>query len=198
MKEVEYHDFILSRNEERNKQPWMPVPVEQFDSLYNTAEAYNYVAGFIEKHQPAVIFTLDDIMGGYGHPEHVLMSQMVIKYCQNHHQDSLFSVKRIYQAVFDPMMNEKILKDMDAFQSGKNVYGVSQSPNPDVYLSLEGREEIKKKAMLSYTTEQNSLTKIWPFYQYYPAKIYFSIFDKEYYRILTKEEGFHSDRENML
>ena len=127
-------------------------------------------------------------MGGYGHPDHVLISQMIVNYCQQRVNNASFSIKAIYQAVFDPAMNERILKDVEAFQQAKQVYEVKSSPKPDVYVSLKGYETIKKQAMLAYTTEQNSLTNIWPFYNYYPAGIYFRIFDKEYYRVLTKDD----------
>ena len=63
-------------------------------------------------------------------------------------------------------------------------------PVPVAQVSLDGVEQKKKDAMLAYTTEQNSLTGIWPWYHRLPAKIYFSIFGKEYYRVLERENGF--------
>lgn len=186
----QYHDVELRRDREKVQLPWMPVPYDQFDSLYNKVPAQERIERFIETGQPSVILTLDNIMGGYGHPDHVLISQMVKDYCEGRSQDPSFSVQRIYQAVFDPGMNERILKNMDAFQAAKSVYGISGSPAPDVYISVKGQEERKRRALKAYTTEQNALTKIWPFYNYYPAWIYFGLFDKEYYRVLERKTGF--------
>ena len=190
MKSVEYYDIELRKGRDKIEKPWLPIPYTDFDSVYNKEIALRYIENFISKNKPSVIFTLDDIMGGYGHPDHVFISKLIIDYCGQHLKDSVFSVERIYQAVFDPKMNERILKGMESFKLAKKVYKVETSPKPNVYLSLKGREVIKKKALKTYTTEQNSLTKIWPYYNYYPAIIYFSIFDKEYYRVLKKNENY--------
>jgi len=190
MKSIEYYDIELRKGRDKIDKPWLPIPYSDFDSAYNKEIALRYIEDFIDRNKPSVIFTLDDILGGYGHPDHVVISKLIIDYCRQHKNDSAFTVERIYQAVFDPKMNERILKDMEAFKLAKKVYMVVTSPKPDVYLSLKGREVIKKQALLTYTTEQNSLTKIWPYYNFYPANIYFKIFDKEYYRVLKKDENY--------
>lgn len=190
LKGVEYYDIELRKDRDKIEKPWLPIPYSDFDSAYNKIAAQNHIENFIQKNNPSVIFTLDDIMGGYGHPDHVFISKLIKNYCTKHQNDSEFSVELIYQAVFDPQINERILKDMEAFQLAKKVYTIEHSPKPDVYISINGHEATKKKAMLMYTTEQNSLTKIWPYYNYYPASIYFKIFDKEYYRVLKKDEHY--------
>lgn len=190
MKAVEYHDIELRKYRDKIQKPWLPIAYNKFDSAYNRTVALDYIQNFIEKSNPSVIFTLDDVMGGYGHPDHVFISQLVREYCAQQQRDSAFSVEQIYQAVFDPEMNERILKDMEAFQLAKKVYAVERSPKPDIFVSIRGHETIKKKALLTYSTEQKSLTAIWPYYNYYPASIYFRIFDKEYYRVLKRSENY--------
>ena len=111
MTSVEYHDIELRKNLSGIKKPWLPIPYTEFPSAYNKDTAQYYIHGFIEKYKPSVIFTLDDVMGGYGHPDHVFVSKLVRQYCTQHINDSSFTVEAIYQAVFDPAMNEKILKD---------------------------------------------------------------------------------------
>lgn len=189
MNGVEYYDIELRKDRDKIEKPWLPIPYSDFDRAYNKITALNHMEDFIKKYNPSVIFTLDDVIGGYGHPDHVYISKLITYYCTQHQNDSSFSVERIYQAVFDPEMNERILKDMDAFQLAKKVYNVEHSPTPDVYISIQGHEAIKKEAMLAYATEQNSLTKIWPYYNYYPSAIYFKIFDKEYYRVLKIDKN---------
>lgn len=190
MSSVEYYDIELRTDRDKIEKPWLPIPYNDFDRAYNNITARNHIESSIKKYNPSVIFTLDDVIGGYGHPDHVYISKLIINYCIQHQNDSLFSVERIYQAVFDPEMNERILKDMEAFQIAKKTYNVERSPKPDIYISLHGYETIKKKALQTYTTEQKSLTTIWPYYNFYPANIYFRIFDKEYYRILKRDENY--------
>lgn len=183
-------DLELRKNREQVEKPWMPIPYAQFDSLYNQESARDAITGMIEEVQPVVIFTLDHIMGGYGHPDHVLISRMVLDYCTSRSRDSSFSVQRIYQAVFDPGMNERILKDMDAYLAAKSVYGVSASPAPHVSVCIRGHEEAKKQALMAFTTEQHALTRIWPWHRNYPACVYFGIFDREFYRVLDRNDHF--------
>ncbi len=189
MSSVEHYDIELRKDRDKIEKPWLPIPYNDFNNAYNEIIVLNHIKNFIKEYNPSVIFTLDDVIGGYGHPDHVYISKLIINYCKQYQNDSLFNVERIYQAVFDPEMNEKILKDMEAFRLAKKTYNVERSPKPDVYISLYGYETIKKKALKTFTTEQGSLTAIWPYYNYYPAKIYFKIFDKEYYRILKRDEN---------
>lgn len=190
MKGIQFYDIVLRRGLDTIEKPWLPVPKAEFPNLYNKEEALSCITDFISLYQPSVVFSLDDVMGGYGHPDHAFISSLLLNLCREREKDTSFSVQRIYQAVFDPAMNEKILKNMEAFQMAKKVYGIDKSPTPDVYVSLKGKEQTKKNALLSYRTEQNSLTKIWPHYSQYPAKLYFSIFDKEYFRVLSKENDY--------
>jgi LmbE family N-acetylglucosaminyl deacetylase len=185
-----YHNIALRTDRSELTKPWMPITNDQFDSVYIRKEAYPLIANFIEKHQPSVIFTLDNIMGGYGHPDHVFISQLVMDYCADRLSDSSFSVQRIYQAVFPTEMNERILGDMEVYQAAKQVYTITYFPEPDFFISITGYEQIKKDALLAFTTEQHALKKIWPYYDSYPATIYFNIFNKEYYRVLDMSGGF--------
>jgi LmbE family N-acetylglucosaminyl deacetylase len=192
LESVEYHDILLRVDRATVESPWKAIPYADFDSVYNKAPLRKYIKDFIDIHQPSVIFTLDDIVGGYGHPEHALMSQLVLEYCREHLNNPEFSVKNIYQAVFPPSVNEKVLKDQLAFNEAKRVWGFERTPSPSVQINISDMAEQKQKVMLSYSTEQNSLTKIWPFYNYYPAKLYFNIFNKEYYRVLERENGYNA------
>jgi N-acetylglucosamine malate deacetylase 2 len=192
LESVEYHDVLLRIDRETVESPWKAIPYADFDNVYNKAPLRKYIKDFIDKYQPSVIFTLDDIIGGYGHPEHALMSQLVLEYCRENVNNPDFSVEKIYQAVFPPSVNEKVLKDQLAFNEAKRVWGFESTPSPSVQINIGAMAEQKQKVMLSYSTEQNSLTKIWPFYNYYPAKLYFNIFDKEYYRVLGRENGFYA------
>ena len=97
----------------------------------------------------------------------------------------LSSVNKIYQAVFTKTLNENILKDNPAFIAAKNVYQVDGSPNPDVEVNIYNSSKEKKEVMLAYHSQKRNLKKIWPYYHVYPHWLYFKIFDKEYFRIIS-------------
>lgn len=187
---VEFNDFVLRKQEHLVDDPWRAIPYEAFDSIYHIGKVREDIASFIERYQPSVIFSLDDSVGGYGHPEHILISRLVRAYCAEHAADSGFSVKRIYQAVFDPQMNRKILKDLDAYKAAREVYGFEDTPRPNVQVTIIGEADQKKAAMIAYRTEQRTLTKIWPYYTHVPASLYFRVFDREFYRVFDQATSF--------
>jgi len=172
------------RNDMNTEQSYMPMPYANFPVNFKTDSLLKIIGAYINQYQPAVIFTLDDVMGGYGHPDHTMMSQLVRQYCELHKNDPGFSVKRIYQPVFPPSLAENIMKDMPVYQQAKKVYNCNGAPLPDVQITVTDYASEKKQAMAAYTTEQNSIKKIWPYYNWYPAKIYFRIFDRDFFRII--------------
>jgi LmbE family N-acetylglucosaminyl deacetylase len=193
IRDVEFKDFVLRKEEHLVDNPWLAIPYSTFDSIYHVDVVKQDIASFIERYQPSVIFSLDDSVGGYGHPEHILVSRITRRYCAEHAADSAFSVRRIYQAVFDPKMNRKILKDMEAYKAARQVYGFEDTPRPTVQVTITDEASDKKSALLAYRTEQRTLTKIWPYYTYVPASLYFRIFDREFYRVLEQAKGFQPE-----
>jgi LmbE family N-acetylglucosaminyl deacetylase len=170
------------------REAYMPAPYADFSKMFMIDSLSRYVAGYIEQYKPAVIFTLDDVMGGYGNPDHVLISRIVLDYCNAHKNDPGFSIKRIYQPVFPKDLAENVLGAMPVYQQAKKVYGTDGMPAPDVQIDISSSASLKKKAMQAYSTEQNSIRKIWPFYNWYPAWIYFNIFDRDFFRIISFEK----------
>ena len=157
---------------------------EKFSENYKLDSLSQYIGAYIERYKPVVIFTLDSVMGGYGHPDHVVVSQRVMDYCRIHKNDSGFSVKKIYQAVFTPSLSEKIMKNMPVYHEAKEVYHAKGMPEPNVQICISGFTKQKKRVLKAYTTEQNSLRKIWPYYNWYPHWIYFRIFDRDFYSVI--------------
>jgi LmbE family N-acetylglucosaminyl deacetylase len=172
------------RNDMETEKSYMPMPYSKFNENYKVDSMTKYIASFINQFKPSVIFTLDNLMGGYGHPDHTMMSQLVVKYCKEHKNDSGFSVQKIYQPVFPPSLANKIMKDMPVYNEAKKVYQCDGPPLPDVQVNIYSYAKRKKECMQAYTTEQNSLKKIWPYYNWYPSWIYFKIFDRDFYRVL--------------
>lgn len=176
------------RNDMQTEKAYMPMPYSKFPENYKTDALMGYIGDYIKQYKPSVVFTLDNMMGGYGNPDHVVMSQMVMNYCRIHKQDAGFSVKKIYQAVFPPSLAQRVLEKMPVYMEAKKVYGCDGMPLPDVQFDISAYAQEKKTAMLAYTTEQNSLQKIWPYYQWYPAWLYFRIFNRDFFRVVDVEK----------
>jgi LmbE family N-acetylglucosaminyl deacetylase len=176
-------DFNFRNNMETEKS-YMPMPYSAFSAAYKMDSLTLFIAAYIEKHKPAVIFTLDNVTGGYGHPDHVVMSQLVLDYCRKHKNDSGFSVKKIYQPVFSPSQANRVLGKMPAYVEAKKVYRSDGMPAPDVQISLGEFAKEKKHVMRTYITEQNSFKQISPYYNWYPYWIYFKIFDRDFFKVV--------------
>ena len=172
------------RNDMETEKSYMPMPYSQFHSNYKLDSLRSIISKYIHEYKPSVIFTLDDLMGGYGHPDHVLISQLIVEYCRMHKNDSGFTVRKIYQPVFPPSLAERVLGKMPVYNEARKVYQCSGMPLPDVQVDITEYARQKKQTMLAYTTEQNSLTKIWPYYNWYPSWLYFRIFDRDFFRVV--------------
>ncbi len=175
------------RNDMQTGKAYLPMPYAKFAENYKEDSLNGYIASYIEQYKPAVIFTLDNLMGGYGNPDHVLISRLVLAYCNLHKNDPGFSVKRIYQPVFPPSLAERVLGKLPVYIEAKKVYGTNGMPPPNVQIDISAFAKQKKAAMQTYTTEQNSLKQIWPFYNWYPSWVYFKIFDRDFFRIIEIE-----------
>jgi len=160
------------------------MPYDSFPKVYLMDSLKGYIGRYIEQYKPSVLFTLDDVIGGYGHPDHVLVSKLARKYCEEHKSDSGFSVKKIYQNVFSPSLSENVMKNSPTYIQAKQVYHCDGMPEPSVQINFYDYARNKKMVIQAYTTEQNSLRKIWPYYHWYPAFIYFKIFDRDFFHVV--------------
>lgn len=181
LKSVSLVDFNIQKSD-TVQQPWMPIPYKNFNEFFKIDSLKLLITAAIQQHQPSVIFTLDNVIGGYGHPEHVCVSQSIIDVCKENKSE--FSVQKIYQAVFSRTLNENILKNNPAFIAAKKVYNTSGSPIPTVEIDIIESAADKKDCMMAYESQKRNLKKVWPYFDKYPAWIYFRIFPKEYFYVI--------------
>lgn len=176
-----FRDFAMEKT-------WFPIAKESFSEKYDIDSLRVYIKKYITNYKPSVIFTLDHEIGFYGHPEHVLVSQLILDYCKKHREDTAFTVRKIYQPVFPPSLVENILEG-GVYTDGKRIYSNQGMPLPDVEIDVSNYNKQRKAVMQAYTTEQSSIKKIYPYYNWYPSWIYFNlIFKKEYYNVIHIDE----------
>lgn len=183
LSEFRFFNLPFRYPDKRSVPEYMPIAREELPLHYNTDTLLYCIRKFIDENNPSVIFTLDNAIGGYGHSDHLLVSQLVLDECNRRKNDSGFAVKYIYQAVFTPSMAENILTDLPPYNAALKIYKTG-IPLPDVQVTITQFGSKKKEVMKAYSTEQNSIRKIWPSYQYYPAAIYFRLFDREFFKII--------------
>lgn len=186
-KNLELIDFTLRNRLDTVKRPWMPIPYESFQDNFKVDSLKMYISNAIKSYNPGVIFTLDNVIGAYGHPEHVLVSRSIMEVCGLYKDSVGFPVKKIYQSVLPVSQAEKIMGNMDVFTAGKKTYGCKGIPSPDVQIHISSFSRTKKSVFLAHASQHRNLKKFIPYYHYYPGWLYFGIFNEEYFRIIHVE-----------
>jgi LmbE family N-acetylglucosaminyl deacetylase len=184
---IDLVDFSIQKTD-TVKEPWMPVPYARFADYMKVDSLRLIIANAITHYQPSVLFTLDNVTGAYGHPEHACVSQCAIDVCNAMKMEANFPVKRIYQSVYTRSMSEKILGNNPTYVAAKKIYQAEGMPMPDVEIDIYGSAKEKKKVMLAYHSQSRNLKKVWPYYHWYPYWLYFKIFSKEYFNVITINE----------
>ena len=177
-----------------NKHPYMPIPKGRMQKEYKTQRITNAIIKKVNDFQPSVIFTLDNEIGGYGHPDHVFISQLIYDLFIN----NKINANRIYQGVYtDHMENEIFDKWTSArlkkwntpnpYKTGKKVYQVAGMPEPNVQVNISNYAKIKMAYFMAYPEEaRKNMRKFIPYFQEFDGETYFSIFDREFFRIIKK------------
>jgi len=189
--------FNLSHEQFRNdldsnETLYRAIPKDRFDVIFNKAPVESELIQRIREFNPSVVLTLDDIIGGYGHPEHVFLSSMVIALAT---ADSIHP-EVIYQSVYTPHMTESIMmrhsKRMkewgypgDEWENAKRIYQVNGLPTPDVQINIQAEAETKMGYLLSYNERERKTMGFYvPAFEDYTATEYFSIFNREFFRVI--------------
>lgn len=176
-------DFAIAKD--KVNQGWMPIPYKEFPIRYKIDSLSLLLYESISKYGPSVIFTLDNTIGWYGHPEHVLVGQLVEEICKSHRDSIGFPVNRIYQMVYPPTMAKKTMEKKGTYQSGKKIYQCIGMPEPDIQIDISSFAITKKKVFLAHASQHRNIKKFFPYYRIIPGWIYWRIFRYEYFNILN-------------
>jgi LmbE family N-acetylglucosaminyl deacetylase len=176
-----------------NKTPYAALPVSEFGNVFNSEKMEQEIIHRVNSFQPSVIFTLDHEIGGYGHPEHVLVCSTVLKLAQT----KKINPSYLYQSVYEPSMMEKIMerhsKRMiswgfpgDGWEKSKQVYQLKTLPQPTVQINIQSEAKVKMKWLFSYNERERKTMDFYvPAFGQYSAEKYFEVFDREFFRVFT-------------
>jgi len=145
----------------------------------------------INEFNPSVLFTLDNIKGGYGHPDHIFISQLVLDLFKEGKTDA----QRIYQVVLTKHMETEIDKwltpKMEKWgypqpsPKANELYGIEGMPEPDVQINISEQAETKMSYLRAYPESvRKNLRKYIPYYEEFDANTYFSLLNREFFRVI--------------
>ena len=183
----------LRHDHGKEKPAYYAFPKDSFDVVFDVDLVAQLYARQINEFKPSVIFTLDNKMGGYGHPEHVLISQLVLDLAK----DSIISPSYVYQSVFTDHMEKTIMARHsekmkswgfpgNEWDEAKKVYGVPDAmPEPSVQINIESEAEQKMNYLTSYAERERKVIGFFiPAFEEYSAEEYFEIFDREFFHVI--------------
>ncbi|GAB3505558.1 PIG-L deacetylase family protein [Emticicia fontis] len=133
----------------------------------------------IAHYQPTVLFTYDDVIGLYGHPDHRLISQYAKEIFLEEKGKNGFPVKKLYQVTLPKPMIETAKKISASFQ--KNFSNNATLPTPTMAIKITEVGDFKKQAMLLHVSQRPTFNDMQPYFDKVPVWLYYRIFDKEYF-----------------
>jgi len=175
------------------KYPYMPIPYEEIEKQYLHEKVAAALIARVNEFNPSVLFTFDNIKGGYGHPDHIFISQLVLDLFN---EDEI-NAQLIYQGVITRHMEAEIVRwqkpKMEKWgypqpgPAADKLYGIDGIPEPDVQINITDQAETKMTYLRTYPESvRKNFRKYIPYYEEFDAKLYFSIFDREFFRIIEK------------
>jgi LmbE family N-acetylglucosaminyl deacetylase len=176
------------------KVPYLPIPYSEISEQFLTDKVALAVIDRVNEFNPSVIFTLDNIKGGYGHPEHIFISQLVL----NLYEAKKINTEKIYQSVYTNHMEAEIVDKWlkakmekwgypHASTIANNLYKIDGMPEPTVQINIVDFADKKKQYLMEYDESvRKNLRKFIPYYEDFDAKTYFGIFDREFFRVIEK------------
>ncbi len=176
------------------KTPYLPIPYSEIDGQFYTNTVAQALIQMVNSFGPSVVFTLDNVKGGYGHPEHIFVSQLV----KNLFEEGQINVDKVYQSVYTDHMEEEIVDKWlkakmekwgypHASTIANELYGIKGMPEPTVQVSIVEVAKQKMNYLMAYDEDvRKNLNKFIPYYEEFDAETYFGIFDREFLRVIEK------------
>ena len=186
-------DGLYRPGEDTVKYPYMPIPYDEIKNQYLHEKVADALITQINEFNPSVLFTLDNIKGGYGHPDHIFLSQLVLDLFN----EGKINAQWIYQSVLTKHVETEIDKYMipkmekwgypQASPAANELYGIEGMPEADVQINIEDQAETKMAYLRAYPESvRKNLRKFLIYYEDFDAETFFSVWDREFFRAIEK------------
>ncbi|WNF24736.1 PIG-L family deacetylase [Mesobacillus jeotgali] len=139
----------------------------------------------IDQYKPTTVITYDDVVGLYGHPDHVVMSKLTREVVTEEMEKEDSSVKRLYFATLPQPMIDLALKLSPTF---KERYPRDKGlPEPTIAFPMASEASARKHVLLAHETQWKTVASVQPYHDKVPSWIYYRIFDREYYHLVKSK-----------
>jgi len=192
--ELIYKGKFYRRGMDTIKMPYFPISYAQISEQYFSNELSLELKEKINEYNPSIIITLDDSLGGYGHPDHIFISHLV----RLIYNSGEIKANRIYQSVYTKHMQDEIINKWLAQNLKKwkfpntsaiacEMYNIDGMPKPNVQINVFESAEVKMKYLRAYDESvRKNIRKFIPYYERFNANDYFKLFDREFFKVVQK------------
>ena len=142
------------------------------------------VRSLIQKYQPSILFTLDDKVGLYGHPDHRNVSKAVMEVFKEDKGKPNFSAKKLYQVTLPKDMIAFALKIAEGFRKNYPKDPEKGLPQADLCVNISAYGHYKRACMLAHESQRPTFDDMQPGFATLPPWIYFRVFDREYFHLI--------------
>lgn len=142
------------------------------------------VRALIQKYKPSILFTLDDKVGLYGHPDHRNVSRAVLEVFQEDKGKADFTPQKIYQVTLPKQMIAFALKMSDGFRKNYPKDLAKGLPEANICVNISAFGTYKRNAMLAHVSQRPTFDDMQPGFSTIPPSIYFRVFDREYFHVI--------------
>ena len=138
----------------------------------------------IKKYHPSILFTLDDKVGLYGHPDHRNVSKAVMEVFEKEKGKADFSPQKLYQVTLPKDMIAFALKMAEGFRKNYPKDPEKGLPTADVCVNITPYGRFKRDCMLAHVSQRPTFDDMQPGFATLPHWLYFRIFDREYFHVI--------------
>lgn len=140
----------------------------------------------IQQYRPSLVFTYDDVIGGYGHPEHRLTASLTKELLQEYKADSSFTPQTIYQITLTDKLEQKTLGSLESYKKGLEASASMTLPAPAIAFDIKNVWPVKREAAMAYTSQLKTLRKFFLIPAAEDTAIHYASFDREYYHVIKR------------
>jgi N-acetylglucosamine malate deacetylase 2 len=142
------------------------------------------VRTLIQKYRPSVLFTMDDKVGLYGHPDHRNVSKAVLEVFEEDKGKAGFSPKKLYQVTLPKDMINFALKIAEGFRKNYPKDPAKGLPEADMCVNIASYGRYKRDCMLAHVSQRPTFDDMQPGFATLPPWLYFRVFDREYFHVI--------------
>lgn len=146
----------------------------------NEDEMKQAVRDKIKEFNPTIILTFDDVVGFYGHSDHMRVGKIIKEVLLEDRSKPGNTVQHMYQATLPEPLVNLALRLVVQF---KEMYPKDGNglPKPTVAIDMSDQYKEKSELLAVHATQVSIVNSVQPYHDKMPAWIYYHIFGKEYY-----------------